>query len=111
MKTLFVLLTFGVTLAAVPPADAPLVLDITGLAMMPSHPTTQTSMEFLVITRHRADAALTFEWDFGDDTTVTTEAPTTTHRYAMADTYFLTVVVTDTSHHLTAKTIRLVTVR
>jgi hypothetical protein len=89
--------------------EVPKILDITEV-WLPRHPTTQTPSEFLVVTRHRSDAELHFAWDFGDETTAETTAPGTAHRYAAPDTYFLTVVVTDTHNDLTAKVIRLVTV-
>ena len=60
-----------------------------------THEATNLSVVFTdASTDPNTDDTLTWLWDFGDDTTNTTQSPT--HEYAAAATYNVTLTVTDT---------------
>jgi len=75
----------------------------------PSGPTAGSSVNFNASTSTSADPIASYNWDFGDGTIITTTSPTSSHTYATAGAYTVTLIVTDTKSR-TSNTSKTVTV-
>jgi PKD repeat protein len=77
------------TTAATPP--------IASFTHSPSEPVVDETVTFNASESHDPDGSITsYSWDFGDGTPVVTESdPIATHVYAAADTYTVTLTITD----------------
>ncbi len=91
----FALLMVTALVACTPPNKPP----VASFTVTPASGDTTTSFTFDASASSDPDPdgeIASYEWDFGDDSEpVTTEEPTTTHTYAAAGSYTVTLTVTD----------------